>query len=102
MAKGNAKSVRLSDEVLEYINNAPGDGFNQKFENIILDAKKKEPELRERLKSYEKKIQTKQVQLEKISKEVYLIDDSVRKLFNIEGQIQRLQKQISDILDDSS
>ena len=38
--KNIAKSVRISDEVFAYIDAAPGKGFNEKFENIILEAKR--------------------------------------------------------------
>lgn len=34
--KTNLKSVRISDEVLTYIENFEGNGFNQKFENLVL------------------------------------------------------------------
>lgn len=32
--KNNLKSVRLSDQVMDYVINFEGDGFNQKFENL--------------------------------------------------------------------
>ena len=38
--KSIAKSVRLTQEVFDYIDSAPGNGFNEKFENIILEAKR--------------------------------------------------------------
>lgn len=44
-----AKSIRLSDEVYGYIMEMPGNGFNEKFENIILEAKKEESARKERL-----------------------------------------------------
>ena len=34
--KSNLKSVRLSDQVMDYVINFKGDGFNQKFENLVL------------------------------------------------------------------
>ena len=34
--KNNLKSVRLSDQVMDYVINFEGDGFNQKFENLVL------------------------------------------------------------------
>ena len=34
--KNVSKSVRLSEKVFNYINDYEGQGFNQKFENIIL------------------------------------------------------------------
>lgn len=34
--KVNLKSVRLSDQVMDYVINFEGEGFNQKFENLVL------------------------------------------------------------------
>ena len=34
--KNNFKSVRMSDQVMDYVINFEGDGFNQKFENLVL------------------------------------------------------------------
>lgn len=34
--KCNLKSVRLSNEVMDYVVNFQGEGFNQKFENLVL------------------------------------------------------------------
>ena len=36
MAKNINKSVRLSNEVYEYVNEFQGNGFNEKFENIVI------------------------------------------------------------------
>lgn len=50
--KYNQKSVRLSDEVLNYINSYPiGDNFSQKLENIVLYVCKNENSMKERLSS---------------------------------------------------
>ena len=56
MAKKIAKSIRLSDEVYGYIMEMPGNGFNEKFENIILEAKNGEAERKNRLSELEKSI----------------------------------------------
>lgn len=42
-------SIWLSDELLHYIESYEGEGFNQKFENIILDAMKSEADRQQRL-----------------------------------------------------
>lgn len=40
--KNNAKSVRMTDAVLAYVEAQEGEGFNQKFENMVLFAMKTE------------------------------------------------------------
>lgn len=50
MGKSISKSIRISEEVFNYINNYRGDGFNQKFENIILDYQREEKVILDRIK----------------------------------------------------
>ena len=44
MKKTNAKSVRMTDEVFLAIEAYPGVGFNEKFENLVIDYLKSVPE----------------------------------------------------------
>lgn len=37
-SKSIAKSIRMTDDIFNYINDYRGSGFNAKFENIIFDA----------------------------------------------------------------
>lgn len=58
MTKKNiAKSVRLTQEVFDYIDSAPGNGFNEKFENIILEAKRGESDRRKNLRDLTKRFE---------------------------------------------
>lgn len=43
--KSVAKSIRLTQELYDFISNYKGDGFNEKFSNIITFCFKKEKEL---------------------------------------------------------
>ncbi len=54
--KNNSKSIRLSDEVMNYIQSYRGEGFNEKFENIIIDAMESEDRLKQQLEYYENQI----------------------------------------------
>lgn len=40
--KNVSKSIRLTEDLYKYIDNYCGDGFNEKFENVILDARHSE------------------------------------------------------------
>ena len=61
MTKKNiAKSVRLTQEVFDYIDSAPGNGFNEKFENIILEAKRGESDRKKELARLEDRINKQQ------------------------------------------
>ncbi len=101
MAKSNSKSIRLSDEVMAYIEKSKGNGFNEKFENIILHAKEDEPRLQEKLKYLDEQIKKKQMQLEKISQKVNTLDVQVDQIFRLSDNIHQIQKNIQKLVDDS-
>lgn len=58
--KSILKSVRLSQEVYDYIDNFAGEGFNQKFENIILYARRSEKNRHLRIKQLDADIKKKE------------------------------------------
>lgn len=64
--KPNLKSVRLSDEVLEFIQNFEGDGFNQKFENLVLFCMKEEASIKERIAFLDEQLSNRQKLLDKL------------------------------------
>lgn len=47
--KVNLKSVRLSDHVMDYVINFEGEGFNQKFENLVLFCMEQEESKKQRI-----------------------------------------------------
>ena len=51
--KNISKSIRISEKVYNYILSFDGDGFNQKFENIILFAMENENDLLKRISELE-------------------------------------------------
>lgn len=92
--KIHSKSIRLTDEVLAYIEQAPGDGFNQKFENIILEAKNGEQERKRRLAYYDKLLEKRKTQLSEIGNRV----ESITKITNlICKNVDTLQHEVRDI-----
>lgn len=78
--KNNQKCVRMSDEVLRYIEKFPGDGFNQKFENAVLYFKKSEPEYKKQLSQLEKEIQTRQATIQRQSQKMATVSEIGRYL----------------------
>lgn len=54
--KSILKSVRLTDEVFSYVQSFEGNGFNEKFENLVLFCMKSEKAKRERLDLLDKRI----------------------------------------------
>ena len=66
--KINMKSVRMTDKVLDYVEQMDGDGFNQKFENMVLYSMEREKDLTERLEYLQDQIKQCQDILERIKK----------------------------------
>jgi hypothetical protein len=90
MAKNISKSIRISDEVFEYIDAAPGKGFNEKFENIILSAKKEEPERQKRLAELNEAIAKETCDLQRLFDE----HRYMRQFFN---SVLHIQRELSDL-----
>jgi len=65
--KNNQKCVRISDEVLKVVESYRGDGFNQKFENLVLDFIKLEPERKKAIAALDKEIEQKQNVIDRLT-----------------------------------
>lgn len=73
MKKSISKSIRLSQEVFDYIDGYVGEGFNQKFENIILFAKRTEKDRCKHIKKLDADIEKRQMELA-------VLQDKIREL----------------------
>ncbi len=94
--KSILKSVRLTEEVYGYVEQAPGEGFNQKFENLVLRMQHEEPERKKVLNDLERKIQKKSMQLDKISKQISALDEVYRGVVHLVRTVKELQQEIDD------
>jgi len=75
-----AKSVRIPEDIYEYINDYPGDGFNQKFVNIIKDARDSEPERNARLDKLNKQIAEREKYIQETGKQFDKMASDLRSL----------------------
>lgn len=87
-----AKSIRISDEVFGYIDKAPGKGFNEKFENIILQAKQEEPERLKRLADLDKSISKKRSELQRLFDQYRYMDDFFKTILRMQHQLYDLKE----------
>ncbi len=90
MAKEIAKSIRLSREVFDYIDGYRGNGFNEKFENIILDYQKAEKDLQARIKARKK-------ELKLWEKQVHKAAEDVRRLQNLSWRVDQVMEHLEQI-----
>lgn len=89
--KSNAKSVRMSDKVLKYVEGFEGNGFNEKFENMVLYFMENETKLKERIGSSEKRLKSLEYD---ISKKSGLLKD----LTSFENKAGLINSYLSDLL----
>lgn len=92
--KNNLKSVRLSDEVLEYVENFEGIGFNQKFENLVFFCMKEEHQKSIQLQKLNEQIQKRlsiHNDLWKLENETFLV---ARELTSIQSSLKDLRQLI--------
>jgi len=92
--KSIAKSVRLTQEVFDYIDSAPGNGFNEKFENIILEAKRGESDRKKELARLDKQIEKQQRKESLLFEKYNYLESSFRDFVYIYHQIENLRQDI--------
>ena len=92
--KSIAKSVRLTQEVFDYIDSAPGNGFNEKFENIILEAKRGESDRKKELARLDKQIEKQQRKESLLFEKYNYLESSFRDFVYIHRQIENLRQDI--------
>lgn len=98
MAKGIAKSIRISEEVFDYINEAPGEGFNQKFENIILQAKKGEAERLKTLAELDRRIEKAQTELYDLFDRNRYMEDFFRTFLSMQHSLHNMKEKLDKAL----
>ena len=98
--KNNLKSVRLSDQVMDYVINFEGDGFNQKFENLVLFCMEQEEAKTQRLESLDQQITKQYKKLETVRELSSEIGDVRRALTHLERQANDLSELMDELLED--
>lgn len=72
--KSNNKSVRLDDYTYNYVLNYRGDGFNEKFENIVYDASKAESERKKSIARLDSLIELKRSHIDYLDKNIFMLE----------------------------
>ena len=80
--KNNLKSIRLSDQVMDYVINFEGDGFNQKFENLVLFCMEQEETRKQKIAFLDQQIAKQYKNLDALRQLTSEIGDVYRSLTN--------------------
>ena len=105
-SKDVQKSVRLSQEVYEYVESADGKSFNDKLNCLIMDAKRNEADRLERIQRYDERIEQEEAELLRCMRYKEDFVDMQRKAVHILRQLEELEgeveKQIEERRNDKS
>lgn len=86
------KSIRLSPKVYNYIDSYPGNGFNEKFENIILESMEFEDERKQRLEYLDERINMKLEQISVIEDKIKALNDFLLVAVRANGMFKQLEE----------
>ena len=95
MKKGNIRSIRFSDELIEIIDQQVGDNFTQKFERLVYNCYMLLPEKERQLEQLEERIQRKRDDLAELSQHN---DISARTLRSIENELFAIKRTLSSMI----
>ena len=98
--KSNLKSVRLSDQVMDYVINFEGDGFNQKFENLVLFCMEQEETQKQKIAFLDQQIVKQYKKLDALRQISSEIGDVRRALTNLEWRANDLFNLMDKLLED--
>lgn len=95
--KTNIRSIRMSDQVMEYIEAQVGENFTQKFEAMVLRCMWELPVKEEELKRLDGEIIAKRKQLYAMMDQVGKLEATINKLF---PQVRQLEESIARAVHD--
>ena len=84
----------MTQEVFDYVNAAPGKGFNDKFENIILEAKRGESDRKKELSDLEKQIKRLQRKESLLFQEYNSLSNFFRDFVHVQHALEKLKSNI--------
>ena len=90
--KVNLKFVRLSDQVMDYVINFEGEGFNQKFENLVLFCMEQEESKKQRIILLDQ-------QIAKQYKKLYALQQLSSQIGDVRRALTHLERQANDLSD---
>lgn len=100
--KNNFKSVRMSDQVMDYVINFEGDGFNQKFENLVLFCMEQEETKKQKIAFLDQQIVKQYKKLDVFRQLTSEIGDVRRALTHLERQANDLSELMDELLEDKN
>lgn len=98
--KNNLKSIRLSDQVMDYVINFEGDGFNQKFENLVLFCMQQEETRKQKIAFLDQQIVKQYKKLDALRQLISKISAVSEALLDLEWRTNDLSALMDELLED--
>lgn len=98
--KNNFKSVRMSDQVMDYVINFEGDGFNQKFENLVLFCMEQEETRKQKIAFLDQQIVKQYKKLDALRQLISKISAVSEALLDLEWRTNDLSALMDELLED--
>lgn len=98
--KVNLKSVRLSDQVMDYVINFEGEGFNQKFENLVLFCMEQEETKKQKIAFLDQQIVNQYKKLDALRQLISKISAVSEALLDLEWRTNDLSALMDELLED--
>lgn len=97
--KNNLKSVRLSDQVMDYVINFEGDSFNQKFENLVLFCMEQEETKKQKIAFLDQQIVKQYKKLDALRQLISKISAVSEALLDLEWRTNDLSALMDELLE---
>lgn len=78
------KSIRMTQRVNDYVNQFSGEGFNEKFENLVIFCMEHEQDIKSNINTATQRLQT--------------LDKQIQKKREILSRLQRIETQVNYLL----
>ena len=98
--KNNLKSVRLSDQVMDYVINFEGDGFNQKFVNLVLFCMEQEETKKQKIAFLDRQIVKQYKKMDALRQLISKISAVSEALLDLEWRTNDLSALMDELLED--
>lgn len=92
------KSIRISPKVYNYIDSHPGNGFNEKFENIILESMEFESVRLKRIAELDDLIQDKAAQYELLKSKIKSLNGFLLVAVSANSMLKELDELVKQIV----
>lgn len=98
--KAVQKSIRLTPDIYEYIDNYYGENFSAKLSNLVYDARKGESKRKERFRELDNAIARKAELFDEISRKIFVIQQIGSRALHIERTLNTLYEEIKRLVTD--